>query len=242
MKTRAESHRHVLVVEDDDLVRQVVIKTLTVDGYRISEAADGASMRRILDDDLADLVVLDINLPDASGFDLAKEIRDRSPAGIIFLTARKEETDKLIGLEVGADDYLTKPFNPRELSTRVRNLLRRVPLTGGVSERTTTKSVICFNGWVFDPRKHQLTASGGESMRLTPNESRLLEALAGHPGQVMSRDRLMDTIYDVRDGPVDRSVDLLVVRLRRKLGDSPRMPKFIFTVPGEGYFFTEITG
>ncbi|OHC74037.1 MAG: hypothetical protein A3G18_10635 [Rhodospirillales bacterium RIFCSPLOWO2_12_FULL_58_28] len=244
MKTETELLRHVLVVEDDDLVRQVVAKTLAAGGYRISEAIDGASMRRTLDDGPVDLVVLDINLPDASGFDLAQEIRSRSPAGLIFLTARKEEVDKLTGLEIGADDYLTKPFNPKELLTRVRNLLRRIPSTGnapkGKSRKgTAAKSTICFSGWTFDKRKHQLTASGGELVGLTPNESRLLEAFAGHPGRVMSRDKLMDTLYDARDGSIDRSVDLLVVRLRRKLGDSPRTPKFIFTVPGEGYFFTE---
>jgi two-component system torCAD operon response regulator TorR len=229
------SDRHVLLVDDDPVVLALLVGLFSNAGYRVSEARDGRALRAALAADSPDLVVLDINLPDESGFVLAREVRARTRAGLIMLTCRTQAVDRLNGLELGADDYLTKPFDEQELLVRARNLLRRVPSDAGVLQRQYTYR---FAGWCFDPFKHLLEPAVGEQVNLTRAESDLLHALLARPQVVHSRQQLLDAIHGRGGGSAgDRTVDVLVLRLRRKLGDDPKAPQLIATVPGTGYYF-----
>ncbi len=226
---------HILIVEDEAVTRSLLSKTFTAEGFRISTAADGAQMRAALRGGDVDLMILDVNLPDSSGFDLAREIRASSDMGIIMLTARSEDVDRIVGLEIGADDYLTKPFNPRELAVRARNLLRR--LRGPAT--VTSGRLRRFKDWTLDLGKRRLMATDGSVTALTPGEFGLLATLVERPGIALTRDQLMDGMGGSETAVTDRSVDVLIGRLRRKLGDNPKAPDYILTVPGVGYMFAE---
>ncbi len=231
----ANTERHILVVDDDSAVLMLLQQVFEQAGYRVSQAENGKQLRTCLTAEQPDLVVLDVNLPDDNGFTLAQEIRQCSQAGIIMLTGRSGDVDRLIGLELGADDYITKPFNERELLTRARNLLRRIPIGG--NDNNARQQGFHFGDWSFYPYKHLLTTAAGASTILTRAESDLLLTLVTRPHLVFSREHLLDAIHGRSVNSGARTIDVLILRLRRKLGDDPRTPTFIATVPGTGYYF-----
>ena len=228
---------HIVVVDDQKEICDVVQEYLTGEGYRVSTAHDGGDMRRILSQSRADLVILDLMLPGEDGLTLARALRSESGIGIIILTGRGETVDRIIGLEMGADDYLPKPFHLRELLARVKAVLRRAESRVGDSPHSV-RSHARFNGWTLDLSSRELTSPAGEEVRLTTGEFDLLAAFVNNPNQVLSRDRLLDLARNREAGPFDRTIDVQVGRLRRKLEDDPQNPTLIKTVRGSGYIFT----
>jgi len=230
---------HILVVDDQQEIRDVVQEYLTGEGFRVSTAHDGAGMRRVLSQSAADLVILDLMLPGEDGLTLARALRSQSGIGIIILTGRGETVDRIIGLEMGADDYLPKPFHLRELLARVKSVLRRVQSRTGVEgSPQPARSHARFAGWSLDLSSRELTSPAGEEVRLTTGEFDLLAAFVSNANQVLSRDRLLDLARNREAGPFDRTIDVQVGRLRRKLEDDPQNPTLIKTVRGSGYIFT----
>jgi two-component system OmpR family response regulator len=228
---------HILVVDDQKEICDVVQEYLTGEGYRVSTANDGGGMRRVLGQSHVDLVILDLMLPGEDGLTLARGLRDESGIGIIILTGRGETVDRIIGLEMGADDYLPKPFHLRELLARVKSVLRRVQSRMGEPSQTA-RSHARFAGWSLDLSSRELTSPAGQEVRLTTGEFDLLAAFVNNPNQVLSRDRLLDLARNREAGPFDRTIDVQVGRLRRKLEDDPQNPSLIKTVRGSGYIFT----
>ncbi|MGE0242101.1 MAG: two-component system response regulator TorR [Parvibaculaceae bacterium] len=225
---------HIVIVEDDPVTRAKLAAYFAAVGYRVSEAEDGEGMRDILAADPADLLMIDIQLPGEDGLQLTREQRARSEAGIILVTGRTDTVDRIVGLELGADDYVTKPFDQRELLARVKNLLRRVQRASGPGE---ARSVRKFLGWTLDLGSRTLHDGAGEFVDLTRAEFKALALLSANPGKVLSRDRLLHEMAHRDWDPSDRTVDVVVRRLRRKLGDDSRHPRIIVTSHGEGYFF-----
>ena len=228
---------HILVVDDQKEICDVVQEYLTGEGYRVSTANDGTGMRRVLSQSHVDLVILDLMLPGEDGLTLARGLRDESGIGIIILTGRGETVDRIIGLEMGADDYLPKPFHLRELLARVKSVLRRVQSRIGEAAQGA-RSHAQFAGWSLDLSSRELMSPGGEEVRLTTGEFDLLAAFVNNPNQVLSRDRLLDLARNREAGPFDRTIDVQVGRLRRKLEEDPQNPSLIKTVRGSGYIFT----
>jgi two-component system, OmpR family, response regulator len=228
---------HILVVDDQKEICDVVQEYLTGEGYRVSTANDGNGMRRALGQSHVDLVILDLMLPGEDGLTLARGLRDESGIGIIILTGRGETVDRIIGLEMGADDYLPKPFHLRELLARVKSVLRRVQSRTGEPGQTS-RSHAQFAGWSLDLSSRELMSPAGEEVRLTTGEFDLLAAFVNNPNQVLSRDRLLDLARNREAGPFDRTIDVQVGRLRRKLEEDPQNPTLIKTVRGSGYIFT----
>jgi DNA-binding response OmpR family regulator len=228
---------HILVVDDQQEICDLVREYLSDEGFRVSTAKDGTGLREELARSQVDLVILDLMLPGEDGLQLARELRNQSEIGIIMLTGRGDTVDRIIGLEMGADDYLPKPFHLRELLARVRSVLRRVASRTG--EALAAHRVrMRFAGWTFDLASRALISPAGEEVRLTTGEFELLAAFVDHAGQVLSRDRLLDLARHREAGPFDRTIDVQVGRLRRKLEDDPRSPALIKTVRGGGYIFT----
>jgi DNA-binding response OmpR family regulator len=228
---------HILVVDDQKEICEVVQEYLSGEGYRVSAAYDGAEMRRVMTQAPVDLIILDLMLPGEDGLTLARMLRDESNVGIIILTGRGETVDRIIGLEMGADDYLPKPFHLRELLARVKSVLRRAssrthekPASGRLKTR--------FAGWSLDLSTRELKSPAGSEVRLTTGEFDLLAAFVNNANQVLSRDRLLDLARNREAGPFDRTIDVQVGRLRRKLEDDPQRPTMIKTVRGTGYIFT----
>jgi two-component system, OmpR family, response regulator len=228
---------HILVVDDQQEICDLVREYLTDEGFRVTTANDGTGMREALARDPIDLVILDLVLRGEDGLQLARELRSQSDIGIIMLTGRGETVDRIIGLEMGADDYLSKPFHLRELLARVRSVLRR-GATRGADRAATARSRIRFSGWSLDLASRELLSPSGEDVRLTTGEFELLAAFVNHANQVLSRDRLLDLSRHREAGPFDRTIDVQVGRLRRKLEDDPKNPSMIKTVRGGGYIFT----
>jgi two-component system, OmpR family, response regulator len=228
---------HILVVDDHMEICDLVREYLTDEGFRVSVANDGAGMREAIEREPVDLVILDLMLDGEDGLQLARELRDKSEVGIIMLTGRGETVDRIIGLEMGADDYLPKPFHLRELLARVRSVLRRAASRMAERAADGEGSVIRFAGWALDLASRELTSPLGTEMRLTTGEFELLAAFVNHPNQVLSRDQLLDLSRHRAAGPFDRTIDVQVGRLRRKLEDDPKNPSLIKTVRGGGYMF-----
>ncbi len=232
---------HILVVDDDREIRSLLSKFLSKNGLRVSVAADGREMRRVLEEARIDLIVLDVMLPGDSGLTLCGQLRATTTIPILMLTAVAEETDRIIGLEMGADDYLPKPFNPRELLARIRAILRRAEdrppaVLGNEPEAEAT---LAFDGWTISPGRRQLLDPGGQPVDLTGGEFDLLLALVERPQRVLSRDRLLDLTKGRAASLFDRSVDVQIGRLRRKLeAAAPGAGALIATVRGGGYMFT----
>ncbi len=229
---------HILVVDDDRDIRDLTARFLRKHGLRCTAAADGREMFRTLETAAIDLVVLDIMMPGEDGLSLCRRLRADSVLPVIMLTALDEDADRIIGLELGADDYLTKPFNPRELLARIRAILRRAamtppPATAGGADSGGLR----FSGWRLDPEARALTSPDGVGVALTSGEFDLLRVLVERPGRVLSRDQLLDLTSGRDAVPFDRSIDVQVSRLRRKLGDDPRRPRLIKTVRNGGYVF-----
>jgi DNA-binding response OmpR family regulator len=222
----------VLVVDDEPIVRDVVVRYLERDGHRTLEAATGDEARGLLEREWPSLVVLDVMLPGVSGLELCRWIRSRSEVPIVMLTALGEEADRIVGLELGADDYLTKPFSPRELAVRVRNLMRRMaqPTVGRAQS-------IAFGDVVIDPMARQ-AHKGGEPLRLTLKELDLLLFFASNPRQVFSRDQLMDRVWGHASALDTGTVTVHVRRLRTKIEEDASRPRHLETVFGVGYRFT----
>jgi DNA-binding response OmpR family regulator len=221
----------VLVVDDEPIVREVVVRYLEREGYRTLEAGDGDAARTAIETAGADLVVLDVMLPGTDGLELCRWIRSRSELPVIMLTARGEEADRIVGLELGADDYLTKPFSPRELAARVRTVLRRSTPDIGKAER------LSFDELDLDARTREVTCRG-EQLRLTAREFDLLWFLASHPKQVFSRDQLMDRVWGYAAALDTGTVTVHIRRLREKIEADPARPERLQTVWGVGYRFS----
>lgn len=224
---------HVLIVEDEPVTRAKLAAHLTGEGFLVSEAGDARDMRTIVSRSTPDVVLLDINLPDESGLMLARDLRSKSSVGIILVTSRQDETDRIVGLELGADDYITKPFNARELAVRVRNLIRRVAPT--LQAERQASGIFAFAGWKLDCDARQLTSPQGESVRLTRGEFDVLAALARNAGRALTRDQLLDMTQHDGEAVIDRTIDVLVGRLRRKIEVDAKHPNIIVTVHGIGY-------
>lgn len=227
---------HILVVDDDREIRRLLGDYLARNGYRVSTAADGNEMRRVLAHSAPDLVVLDIMLPGTDGLELCRELRSQRATPVIMLTARDEEMDRVVGLEMGADDYLAKPFNPRELLARIKSVLRRTrALPPNLRQSKQGAVRYRFSGWTLDTASHQLTAPDGVLVALSGAEYRLLLTFVEHAGAVLSRDQLLDLTRGREAAPFDRSIDVQVSRLRQKLRDDARQPRVICTLRSEGY-------
>lgn len=226
-----QSTAHILVVDDDLEIRKLLGRYLDAQGLRVSLAADRRELEEKLTTQQIDLIVLDVMLPDGSGLDICRQMRDRGPhIPVILLTALKEDVDRIIGLEIGADDYLGKPFNPRELLARIRAVLRRV---NDVAQPPTV-SAYHFAGFVASPETRSLVDANGAEIVLTGAEFDLLRVFLDRPGRVLSRDQLLDLTQGRESDPLDRSVDVLMSRLRRKLGDGGTFQIFK-TVRNGGY-------
>lgn len=224
---------HLLIVEDEEFVRQLLAAYLEKDGYRLSVAGSAKVMHEVLDHTPVDLIILDLGLPDEDGLTLIRQLRTRSHIPIIVLTARITRDDKISALEIGADDYVTKPVDPQELTLRVANLLRR---SGPArSDGTAAHDILNFGGWSLDISANALRASDGLDVELTRAEFDILTALARAPNRVLSRDFLLDAISRDGDAPSDRVIDVMISRLRKKLRDNSRQPILIQTVMGRGY-------
>ena len=225
---------HILVVDDDREIRTLLAEYLEKNGLRVSVARDGKEMRRVLGRGRVDLVVLDVMMPGDDGLKLCRELRGSSQVAIIMLTARAEDIDRIVGLELGADDYVPKPFNPRELLGRISAVLRRTAHT----PRDPLPSTVAgyrFSGWRLDVTARSLSDDAGQEVALTGAEFRLLAVLLAHAGQVLSRVQLMDLLRGRDLEPFDRSIDQRVRRLRQILRDDARSPRIVKTVYGEGY-------
>jgi len=227
---------HILVVDDDLTSRVALSGYFETEGYRVSEAEDGAQMRSVFAGGDVDLIMLDIRLPDDDGLTLLKEVRKQSDVGIIMVTGRTDEVDRIVALEMEADDYVIKPFSPRELLARSKNLLRRVKAARVPA--VADERVLSFAGWSLDLDKRGLQSPQGEDVRLTRGEFELLSALVENKGRVLTRDNLLDHLNHREWDPSDRTVDVLIGRLRRKIEVNPKDPSLIRTVHGVGYVFT----
>lgn len=225
---------HILVVDDDREIRTLLCDYLEKNGFRATAVSDGRETRRELERAQFDLIVLDLMLPHESGLDICRSLRATSPIPIIMLTALGDEVDRVVGLEVGADDYLPKPFSPRELLGRIKAVLRRT-LAGASSGPAAAARAYAFAGWRLDVTERTLTDRKGESVPLSGAEFRLLSELLDHAPRVMTRAELVELVRGRELDPFDRSIDVRVSRLRQLLGDDARAPKIIKTVYGEGY-------
>jgi two-component system, OmpR family, response regulator len=230
---------HIVIVDDDDEICRLVLRFLEPHGFRVTAVADGPSMRTALAADPADLIVLDLMLPGEDGLALCRQLRAVSRTPIIFLTAVNSEADRVAGLEIGADDYLSKPFSARELLARIRAVLRRAtPAEGEASLAAQTMApnrVLRFSGWSLDIGHRQLRAPDGVLVDLSGGEYELLLAFLERPQIVLTRDQLLDITRGRFGGPFDRAIDMQVGRLRRKIEPDPKNPTLIKTVRGGGY-------
>ena len=227
---------HILVVDDDAEIRNLLSEYLQKNGYRVTAVADGKAMRAALENKHPDVVVLDLMLPGEDGLTLCRDLRARSEVPIIMLTARGEETDRIVGLELGADDYLPKPFNPRELLARIKSVLRRSRALPG-NLKTEEARLFRFAGWTLDLATRNLVSPDGVVVALSGTEFKLLRVFLSHPNRVLERDQLVDLMMSRDAAPFDRAIDVQVSRLRRRLGEDAREPAIIRTVRGQGYVF-----
>jgi len=224
----------ILVVDDDPKVRTLLRRSLEGEGFVVFDAKDGAELRSTLKRKAVALITLDLNLGKENGLDLAREIRKDHNIPIIMLTGRGDAIDRVVGLELGADDYLAKPFEMRELVARVRAVLRR---SAAPEPATATGQRFGFEGWILDLSRRSLKRESGEEQDLTTSEFNLMEAFVKRPHRVLSRDDIMDLLKGHDWSPLDRSIDNLIARLRKKVERDPERPRLIKTVRGVGYVF-----
>jgi len=227
---------HILVIEDDRDISALVSRYLRANDCRVTSLAGGRDLDRAMTDNRIDLIVLDLMLPGEDGLSICRRLRKSSQVPVIMLTAKGDDIDRILGLEMGADDYLVKPFNPRELLARIRAVLRRVAASAtNAIEHTSTALV--FAGWRINLLRRELHSPEGTRVMLTDAEFSLLQALCERPGRVLSRDQLLDVTQGRSAGEFERSVDILISRLRRKIEQDPRNPAIIKTVRSGGYMF-----
>lgn len=230
---------HILVVEDEPITREQVVSYFEEEGFLVSSTGSGDEVKKLLAENDITLLLLDIKLPGKDGLTLTREIRTDSDVGIILVTSKQEQIDRILGLESGADDYVTKPFDPRELLSRAKNLIRRVHIQQSQKRKNHIRK---FDGWILDLNKRELTAPDGELAQLSAGEYQLLLAFMEKAGEVMNRDQLMNRIRNREWFPDDRYIDVLVGQLRKKLGERASTAKLISTIHGTGYLFTpEVT-
>jgi two-component system, OmpR family, torCAD operon response regulator TorR len=225
--------RHVVVVEDEPAMRAILAGHFSNDGYRVSTAADGHELQAVLDRDKADLISLDIRLPGEDGISLLRRLRAVDDRGIIVVTARADSIDRIVALELGADDYVTKPFNERELLARARNIIRR---TYNVTP-SRLPDQLAFHGWQLDRRSREVRDPDGRRVHLTRGEFDLLVALLDNAGSVIPRSELVKALGHRSARPTERTVDVMIGRLRRKIEQEPSRPRLIETAHGIGYVF-----
>ncbi len=233
----ASSPPNILVVEDDRETRTLIAKYLRTNSCNVITAADGREMTRAMTDRRVDLLILDVMLPGEDGLTLCRKIRAESQLPIIMLTARGEDVDRIVGLEMGADDYLPKPFNPRELLARINAVLRRQAVAQTASAAAGA-GALSFEGWRIDLRLRELRNPEGARVAMTSAEFDLLRTFCERPGRVLSRDSLLDLTQGRSAGSFERSIDVLVSRIRRKIESNPQDPAMIKTVRSGGYLFT----
>ena len=226
---------HILVVEDEPITREQLVSYFEEEGFVVSSAGNGEDAINLLRENDIILVLLDIKLPGKDGLTLTREIRVNSDVGVILVTSKQEQIDRILGLESGADDYVTKPFDPRELLSRSRNLIRRVQVQQSQRRKSHIRT---FDGWRLDLNKRELTAPDGTETQLSAGEYQLLLAFMEKAGEVMNRDQLMNRIRNREWFPDDRYIDVLVGQLRKKLGERAANAKIIATIHGTGYLFT----
>lgn len=226
---------HIVIVEDDADIAQMLVELMTESGFQASVAISGGEMNRLLDRRGADLIVLDAMLPGEDGFSICRRLRAAGKTPILMLTALGEDIDRILGLELGADDYVTKPFNSRELLARIKGLLRRASYGSEADEAVTA---LTFAGWRLDPVTRQLYDPDGVEISMTTAEFDLLLAFCQHPGQVMTRQQLLGLTHAGAAGPILRSIDVHVSRLRQKIEPDAKGPALIKTVRLGGYLFT----
>lgn len=229
----SETDIKLLLVDDEGSLREPLADYLSRQGFVVRQAADAAKARSALLDDMPDLVLLDIMMPGEDGISLCRHLVETRNLPVIFLTAKGEATDRIVGLEIGADDYVVKPFEPRELVARIRSVLRRA--SRSVQAESSNDLQYEFDGWLLDPLKRRLTDPDGSVVPISSAEFRLLMALLDHPQQVMDRDRLLDMVQGREAHLFDRAVDNQISRLRRKIEVDSRDPRLIQTVWGGGY-------
>ncbi len=229
--------KNILVVDDDDKLRDLVIRYLTEEGFSVSGVIDGAAMDAFIEKNPVDLVVLDLMLPGEDGLSIARRLRNDHDMPIIILSARGDEIDRIVGLEVGADDYLPKPFNPRELLARVRAVLRRADNHTGDTDPSQAHKSYRFGDFTLDLLSHSLIRAN-KIVELTPGDFALLEAFVTRPNRIMTRDSLIELLKGYERSPYDRSIDVRVTRLRKKIEPNLEHPQFIRTIWGRGYMFT----
>lgn len=236
----------ILVVDDDRRLCGFLTRFLGGEGYAAASAHDGRAMRRAVADNAFDLVILDLSFPTGEdGMSLARGLRAQYDVPLIMLSGKHDTIDKVVCLELGADDYVTKPFEPRELLARIRTVLRRSavrPRPDWAEAGSEDGDVLSFEGWRLDLGRRELSNAKGEPVRLTSQEFQLLAALAARPGRPLSRDQILDLIANRHWTPYDRSIDVLIGKLRRKLGDEPRRGRLIKTVRSVGYMFAPASG
>jgi two-component system OmpR family response regulator len=231
-----DSISHVAVVEDDPEISRMMVNCMTEHGFMVSPARTGRDLDRLLSDAKIDLVILDVGLPGEDGLSICRRLRRDSTVPIIMVTARGNETDRIVGLEIGADDYLPKPFNPRELVARVRAVMRRASTPELISPKGPR--AMLFDGWRLDLARRQLTDPLGNTRPLTSGEFNVLAVFCQHPRQVLSRDNLLSLLHGRAAAVFDRSIDVQISRLRRKIEPTIKDPTYIKTVRYGGYFFT----
>jgi len=225
---------HILIVDDDAEIRKLLAEYLVRNGLRVTAVADGHAMGQALAGARFDLIVLDLMLPGDDGLTLCRNLRAKSDIPVIMLTARGEEADRIVGLEMGADDYLAKPFSARELLARIKGVLRRARSLPGNLQPEAVRQ-LRFAGWVLDTEHRHLVSADGVVVPLGGAEYRLLRIFLDHPNRVLNRDQLVDLTQGREADALDRSIDVQVSRLRQRLGDDSREPQIIKTVRGEGY-------
>ena len=232
-----QGNTHILVVDDHSEIRDLLKRFLEQHGLRVSCARDGKEMKRLLEEREFDLLVLDLMMPGEDGLTLCRELRVKSNLPIIMLTAMGEETDRIIGLEMGADDYLAKPFNPRELLARIKAVMRRTQAETQPAAETLTRD-LRFDRWRLDVNRRELVDEDGVGLSLSTAEFDLLKVFLERPQRVLSRDQLLDLARGREAVAFDRAIDTLVSRLRRKLEQDPKNPELIKTIWGGGYMFS----
>ncbi len=230
---------HIVAVDDEPEICEMIQEYLELRGYKVSVADGGQALREIVADQDVDLVLLDINMPGEDGLSLARFLRDNTTVGVIMLTAAGEVVDRVIGLEVGADDYLAKPVDLRELLARVKAVLRRMQSAPAAvaADGSTDEADIPFGGCRLNLGSHKLFDAEGKEVPLTSMEYDLLKAFAEHPNRVLSRDQLLDLAHNRGWEPFDRSIDIRIARIRRKIEADPSKPQVIKTVRGAGYMY-----
>ena len=240
--TTLNSSGHVLALDDDPSVRQFVADYLGANELRVTAVASGRELDDVMSREAADLLLLDLRLPGEDGLQIARRLRERSSIPILMLTGRTEEADRVMGLEVGADDYLTKPFSPRELLARVRALLRRARAQTTVADALARVRAYRFGPWELNVGLRKLKSTDGRSVELTNGEFSLLAAFVSQPQRVLSREQLLDMSRLHNAEVYDRTIDVQILRLRRKIEPDPAHPRFIVTERGAGYVFaSEVT-